>query len=252
MMRWTFWTLAVGLVGGTATAEQPPWAGGVPPVGQLYGYSPLNHSIDPFPSKTSPYYHSMFHPVYGGKRVSPFLLTDPRRPPVVIQEAPTVVTEAVPAAPAAVALPTQPTVVAAPPVERPRLLRALPRPGPWLARAKAFLALPMYGAGLWLGWVFLRQAGASPTIWLAVAAIFVGAALWLYGRRQTAEAEGWRRRPALAGVILLAVLSVAAGTWATLAPRAAGAGSASALASREWSAQAVTAALEGEPSGFRA
>ena len=124
----------------------------------------------------------------------------------------------------------------------PRLLRALPRPGPWLARAKAFLALPMYGAALWLGWVFLRQAGASPTIWLAVAAIFVGAALWLYGRRQTAEAEGWRRRPALAGVILLAVLSVAAGTWATLAPRAAGAGSASALASREWSAQAVTAA----------
>src|SRR4051812_28213899 len=78
---------AVALSGGSALAEQPPWAGGPPPVGQLFGYSPLVHSVDPFPSKTSPYYPSMFHPVYGGKRVYPQLLTDPRRPPVVVREA---------------------------------------------------------------------------------------------------------------------------------------------------------------------
>jgi hypothetical protein len=80
--------VAVALSGGVASAEQPPWAGGPPPIGSWFGYSPLVHSVDPFPSKTSPYYHSMFHPVYGGKRVYPSLLTDPRgsgyREPAVI------------------------------------------------------------------------------------------------------------------------------------------------------------------------
>jgi thiol:disulfide interchange protein len=42
----------------------------------------------------------------------------------------------------------------------PALLRALPKPGPWLGRTKAILALPMYGAALWLAWVFWRQAGS--------------------------------------------------------------------------------------------
>lgn len=114
---------AVALSGGRAAAEQPPWAGGVPPVGQLFGYSPLNHSIDPFPSKTSPYYHSMFHPVYGGKRVYPPLVIDPRRP-TVTREAPAAVPATLPAVPA----PADPAAVVGP-VERPRLVRGWHRFG---------------------------------------------------------------------------------------------------------------------------
>ncbi|WP_296817374.1 thioredoxin family protein, partial [Brevundimonas sp.] len=45
----------------------------------------------------------------------------------------------------------------------------------------------------------------------------------------------------------VAVLAVAAATWATVAPRAAGSASASALPSRPWSAQAVAEARAGGP-----
>ena len=38
----------------------------------------------------------------------------------------------------------------------PAILRALPAPGPWLNRTKVVLAVPMYAAALWLGWVFWR------------------------------------------------------------------------------------------------
>ena len=81
-----------------ATAQSPA-IGQLPPVGDLYGYSPLVPSVDPFPTRTSGYYHSMFDPRYGGKRVYPPL-------PVVIHKAP-----AVPGhLPAVSMLPTQPTV----------------------------------------------------------------------------------------------------------------------------------------------
>jgi hypothetical protein len=62
-----------------ATAQPPVWVAGPVPPGELYGYSPLVHSIEPFPSKTSPYSYSMFIPGVGGKRVYPSLVTDPRR-----------------------------------------------------------------------------------------------------------------------------------------------------------------------------
>ena len=124
----------------------------------------------------------------------------------------------------------------------PRLLRALPRPGPWLGRAKAVLALPMYGAALWLAWVFLRQAGSGPTTWLVVAGLGAALALWLYGRRQTAEIEGWRRPPSAAVIAGLAILALATAAWATVAPRVAGSESASALPSRPWSPSAVAEA----------
>ncbi|GAD60267.1 cytochrome c biogenesis protein CcdA [Brevundimonas abyssalis] len=43
----------------------------------------------------------------------------------------------------------------------PGLLKRFPRPGPWMDRLKGVLAFPMYGAALWLVWVFARQAGAE-------------------------------------------------------------------------------------------
>jgi len=100
----------------------------------------------------------------------------------------------------------------------PALMRALPRPGPWLARAKAILALPMYGAALWLGWVFWRQAGLAPTLILFGAGVALTAALWLYGRRQIAEPQSWNR-PTAAAVIVLAALAGAGLIWAATAPR---------------------------------
>ena len=43
----------------------------------------------------------------------------------------------------------------------PGLAERLPRPGPWMERLRQFLAFPMYGAVLWLAWVFARQTGGD-------------------------------------------------------------------------------------------
>jgi DsbC/DsbD-like thiol-disulfide interchange protein/cytochrome c biogenesis protein CcdA len=49
----------------------------------------------------------------------------------------------------------------------PGWLRWLPRPGPWMARFKQLLAIPLYATVLWLGWVLALQAGllASSSDW---------------------------------------------------------------------------------------
>lgn len=132
----------------------------------------------------------------------------------------------------------------------PALLRRLPRPGPWMARVKALMALPMYGAAAWLAWVFLQQTGAAALGWLLAAGAALAAALALFGRRQTARAEGWRRAPsgAAAGVALglTAVLAVAAVT----APRppAIRAAAARALPSEAWSPERLAELrAEGRP-----
>ena len=129
----------------------------------------------------------------------------------------------------------------------PAILRALPRPGPWLSRTKAILALPMYGAGFWLGWVFWRQAGSTPTLILIAAGLILTAALWLYGRRQTAELQGWRRLPDIAGIAVLGGLALGGLVWAGTAPRTAPEAG-SVLASQAWSAERIAALrAEGRP-----
>lgn len=126
----------------------------------------------------------------------------------------------------------------------PALMRALPRPGPWLATAKAVLAIPMYGAALWLGWVFWRQAGITPTLILAVAALIAALSLFLWGRRQTAEMQGWRRPPSLAVIGLLALLAVGGLAWASVAPRETPQAG-EALASDAWSPERLAALRAG-------
>ena len=81
-----------------AFATPPDWAGHPPPVGDLYGYSPLVRSVDPFPSRSSGYAHSMFLPRVGGRRISAQPAPVPRQP-VVIYHAPAVAVAELPAIP---------------------------------------------------------------------------------------------------------------------------------------------------------
>lgn len=87
----------------------------------------------------------------------------------------------------------------------PGLQRLLPKPGPWMARARQVLAFPMFGAAIWLAWVLTEQTGAdggAAVLSLAVAlafAVFVG---------------GWGRAWPIAGLIVLA--AAAAFTWRPL------------------------------------
>ncbi len=132
----------------------------------------------------------------------------------------------------------------------PRLLAKLPRPGAWMERLKTLLAFPMYGAALWLAWVFSRQTGAEALGLLFVAGLLAAAGLWLVGAGQAERALG--RRGVIhstAGVALL-VLAGGALTLAARAPvetSAARAETAGPQAS-PWSAQAVESALaQGRP-----
>ncbi len=92
----------------------------------------------------------------------------------------------------------------------PAALRWLPRPGRWMESFRQFLAFPMFATVAWLAWVLGQQAGIDAVLALALGAVLVALAAWLYGRFVQAAAR--RRGMAL----LVAVLSFAAGTWLTV------------------------------------
>ncbi|MFN3815703.1 protein-disulfide reductase DsbD family protein [Brevundimonas sp.] len=126
----------------------------------------------------------------------------------------------------------------------PGLLKRFPRPGPWMDRLKGVLAFPMYGAALWLVWVFARQAGGEPLALLMAGALMLALGLFLWGWRQTARAEG---RGGVVSTVAAALSMVAAmglaGGGASLAraPEA-GASGGGVLSSSPWSPEAVQAA----------
>ena len=129
----------------------------------------------------------------------------------------------------------------------PRLLSRLPRPGPWMETLRNLLAFPMYGAALWLAWVYGRQTADALAL-LFGAGLMLALALWLYGRSQAAS--GTRRLAGIAAALSL----IAALGLGVLAARAGPASSKTAasvstpLPSQPWSEAAVQAALaEGRP-----
>ncbi|WGM32709.1 protein-disulfide reductase DsbD domain-containing protein [Brevundimonas sp. NIBR11] len=133
----------------------------------------------------------------------------------------------------------------------PRLLGLLPRPGAWMERLKGVLAFPMYGAGLWLIWVFARQAGEDALGVLFVAALLLTLGLWLVGINQARRAEGGTAVVSAVAAALAIVSAIGvSGAAVSLARSESNAGSApaGALASQPWSEQAVRAAqAEGRP-----
>ncbi len=104
----------------------------------------------------------------------------------------------------------------------PAWLRWLPRPGRWMESLRQALAFPMYATAAWLAWVLGQQAGIDSVLALAVGAVLLALAAWLYGRfvqrAQVARLSltAARRRRILAAS--LAVLALAAGltiAWPT-------------------------------------
>lgn len=83
----------------------------------------------------------------------------------------------------------------------PGLQKALPKPGPWMVRAKEFLAFPMFAAAVWLVWVLSVQTGAMGT--LALLAVMVAFAFAVWAWRQ---GGAWR---AIGAVVLLGVAVMA-------------------------------------------
>ncbi len=131
----------------------------------------------------------------------------------------------------------------------PGWLRWLPRPGRWMETFRQLLAFPMYATAAWLAWVLGRQAGIDAAFALAIGAVLLGLAAWLFGRFVQAGKPG--RRAWVASLALLAMASGLATAWPGRdAGRAADAPMAQAdpLAWQAWSPAGVSEAIaNGQP-----
>ena len=88
----------------------------------------------------------------------------------------------------------------------PALGRIMPSPGPWMATFKNILAFPMLGFAVWLFWILGKQLGPSSMAVGLLAAVFLGLALWAYGRIfGSTHPWPWRGVAAAALVVTFAV-----------------------------------------------
>lgn len=124
----------------------------------------------------------------------------------------------------------------------PGLLRRFPKPGPWMQRLKSILAFPMYGAALWLVWVFARQTSGEALALILAGGLLLAFGLTLWGWRQVARLSG-RRALATTAVSIISLLAAGAVTMsaASLGPDIGRAGS-EAAPETAWTPDAVAAA----------
>ncbi len=122
----------------------------------------------------------------------------------------------------------------------PALRRRLPKPGPWMARLRRILSVPMLLTALGLAWILGRQAGVDGMT-LGLAALLLAAlGLWWTGRLQSIGRERvWA--PGLVA-LLLAVAGVM-----TVRPAAASAEASLAGAEPFSEARLATLRAEGKP-----
>ncbi len=134
----------------------------------------------------------------------------------------------------------------------PALLRWLPRPGRWMESFRQFLSFPMFATAAWLAWVLGQQSGIDAVLALALGAVLLGLAAWLYGRFVQGAAGSTRRGWALGA----AVVALGAAGWVAFqspstesapAPASVGAGATAPVGStagwQPWSDAAVQQSL---------
>ena len=89
----------------------------------------------------------------------------------------------------------------------PALTRVLPRPGPWMERAKQFLAFPLYASVAWLIWVLSLQAGPDGVAAALAGLVLIAFAAWLWRTAATSQRGG--RAAALTAALAAGGLAVA-------------------------------------------
>ncbi|MAP93591.1 MAG: cytochrome C biogenesis protein, partial [Ponticaulis sp.] len=62
----------------------------------------------------------------------------------------------------------------------PKMVSALPKPGPWMERLKQFFAFPMFLTAVFFLWVLSTQAGSLAVAMVGVAATLIAFAIWLF------------------------------------------------------------------------
>lgn len=124
----------------------------------------------------------------------------------------------------------------------PGVLARFPKPGPWMDRLKSILAFPMYGAALWLVWVFARQTSGEALALILAGGLLLAFGLTLWGWRQSARMAGRKAfgTTAASTLSVLAAVAVTASA-ATLAPDT-GPAASQVASETSWSPDAVAAA----------
>jgi thiol:disulfide interchange protein len=123
----------------------------------------------------------------------------------------------------------------------PALRRRLPKPGPWMARFRRLMSVPMFLTALALAWILGRQAGVDGMALGLAAAMLLALALWWVGRRQGKPRAWLPVAPAVLAAVAAALLIPAAATGPATASAQQGA-----LSSEPFS-EARLAALRQEP-----
>ena len=93
----------------------------------------------------------------------------------------------------------------------PALRRRLPRPGPWMARFRRLMSVPMFLTAAALAWVLSRQTGAEGLAVGIAAALVLALALWWFGRRQ-GRSGAWLPLAPAAAAAAAAILLVPTAT----------------------------------------
>ncbi len=108
----------------------------------------------------------------------------------------------------------------------PGLARVIPKPGPWTARFRQFLAFPMFGSGIWMIWVLDRQTGPSGLVMALTIALVLVFLFWLLPLisprvRVIAGLAGFAGLAALSSTIQpVASVDSAGQRWAAWSPQA--------------------------------
>jgi thiol:disulfide interchange protein/DsbC/DsbD-like thiol-disulfide interchange protein len=133
----------------------------------------------------------------------------------------------------------------------PPLLKLIPRPGAWMNVFKTVLAFPMYGAAVWLAWVFSGQAGHLAMGVLLIAALVTAFGAWLFGQGQKQFSPVWRWVLQLMlplALIASALLLAPVAKTEAAAPPVGQATQTGSIAKEAWSADRVAALqAEGRP-----
>ena len=96
----------------------------------------------------------------------------------------------------------------------PRILKILPRPGPWMETFKQVLAFPLYATVAWLVWVLGAQAGNDAVLLALGGLVLIAMGAWIYGRWGH---TGYAWYPAIAVTLAVSGLVVA---WPHVEPHA--------------------------------
>ncbi len=88
---------------------------------------------------------------------------------------------------------------------RPRWMRYIPKPGPWMVSFKQAMGFLLIGTVIWLLWVLSALLGGSGVVWTVAFLAFLALACWLVGRTQFSPRAGRKVTGAVAAVLIAAL-----------------------------------------------